>query len=275
VTSRTAIVGLLAVLFTTAPSFSQDAARGSIQGVVMDQDGKPVPGAGVIGYPEENMVKHFDATTDAQGKFTFNDLPAGFVYLQSAKPSDGYPDAFFALFKNREVFPKINVVAGEVARNVVIRLGARAAYLTIEFNDENGKLLEHAERGQLMFTRDDLGEDGTLQQGPGLPTTSILVPSVPFRLSVEIEGYQSWHYAGRDWRGKGGLISLKPGESLKLRAQLGRVKEIPAPEIKDERSYDPSLVSFVNQLSENDGCDPTLPQAGRCWIPTGPLLNAR
>ena len=49
------------------------------------------------------------------------------------------------------------------------------------------------------------------------------------------------------------------------------MKEIPSPEIEDERSFDPSLVPFVNRPSESGRCIPNVPLSARCWIPLVPL----
>jgi hypothetical protein len=81
ITSRTAMPCLLAILFATVPSFRQEAAWGSLQGVVLDRDGKLISDAYVYGLPEENM--YFDATTNAKGKFTLDDLPVGLIYLHA------------------------------------------------------------------------------------------------------------------------------------------------------------------------------------------------
>jgi hypothetical protein len=58
---------------------------------------------------------------------------------------------------------------------------------------------------------------------------------------------------------------------IKFPVQQAKVKEIPPPEIEDERSYDPSLVPFVNRPSESDRCIPNIPLSARCWIPLVPL----
>ena len=89
----------------------------------------------------------------------------------------------------------------------------------------------------LDFNRVDLGKSGgfgttpEFPHGPkdppmladwprGLEPLPILVPSVPFRLTVDADGYEPWHYGGVNWQGKAGLMTLKSGETLSLTVRL-------------------------------------------------------
>lgn len=212
---------LLALLLCSATSiFSQTPvppALGSVEGVVLDDDGKPVENARVYGLPVQNMLRRLSTTADAQGNFVLTSLPPGDVYLHAYKESDGYPDNFFAFYKttDRSAPRKFTVGPGMPVRGVVITLGLKAAYLRFEITNQEGMPLNAG----LIFTRDDM--QGTHQRGISAPET-IMVPPVPFRLAVEVQGYEPWHYGGRDWQGKAGLIDLKPGQSADMRIQLRR-----------------------------------------------------
>jgi hypothetical protein len=48
----------------------------------------------------------------------------------------------------------------------------------------------------------------------------MLVPPVPFRLTVQADGYEPWHYGGKNWARKAGLITLKSGQTLSLAVRL-------------------------------------------------------
>ena len=74
-------------------------AVGSIRGVVLDRDGRTLPGAKVYGLPEQNMLRQIGTTADDTGRFTMSDVPAGTVYVSAFKESDGYPYNFFSFFR--------------------------------------------------------------------------------------------------------------------------------------------------------------------------------
>jgi hypothetical protein len=185
---------------------------GSIQGIALDGDGKPLAGAIVYGLPEEEMRKEFDATSDNGGKFVINDLPEGNVYVSAYKESAWYPRDFFSLFTSPgDKTPiKVAVRAGETTRNITIQLGQRSARLNLEITDQDGKPLE--EGVGLHFRRPD--QAGQPFSTSAKANESLLVPAVPFRLTVEAKGYKPWHTDG--------LITLKPEEtrSLSIRLEL-------------------------------------------------------
>src|SRR5712664_3795639 len=100
-------------------SFAQTAQTklGSVEGVVLDQQGKPIADADVHVLLQEDMRRTVaSTTTDSAGKFTLHDLPAGGVYVYANKESDGYPDAFFAFFTtpNGQYQIAVKVEAGQV-----------------------------------------------------------------------------------------------------------------------------------------------------------------
>lgn len=186
--------------------------------VVLDDRGQPLAGAHVVGIPEENFKAEISTTSDARGTFTLTNVPTGLVYVGAYKESDGYPNAFFAFYNTSDqAWVKANVEAGGAAPYVVIKLGPKAAYLTIEITDQNGKPVE----AQLLFTRED-GKEGSKPYSRSAPPAneSVMVPPVRFRLTVQADGYESWHYGGQAWQGKDGLINLKSGEKLSLSVQL-------------------------------------------------------
>jgi hypothetical protein len=113
---------------------------GSIQGIVLDGDGKPLAGAIVYGLPEQEMRREFDATSDAAGKFVIKDLPEGDVYVSAYKESAWYPRNFYSFFMSADEQPpnKVAVKAGETTTGVTIHLGQRAARLNLEITDQNG-----------------------------------------------------------------------------------------------------------------------------------------
>src|SRR5271157_3806575 len=97
------VICLLLILTAIPLSAAQDGAiTGSVTGVVLDAERRPLPGATVYGLPEKDMRKQFRTTTDAAGEFTLSNIPAGYVYLHAFKEHDGYPYDFFSFFWNGE-----------------------------------------------------------------------------------------------------------------------------------------------------------------------------
>ncbi len=190
-------------------------ASGSIDGTVVDNDGNPLAAATVF---VGTLAKGPRATTDADGRFTLNDVPAGTVGLQAYKESDGYPYNMFSFYlMPGEQLTKCDVPNGERVSNVVIHLGPKAAYLRIKITDENGLPVG----ASLAFSRPDLGQYGDYRRSAKADDV-ILVPPLPFRLTVEAKGFEPWHYGAERWRARDGLIDLKSAETLTLAIRLKR-----------------------------------------------------
>jgi hypothetical protein len=209
----------VALLVTVAAHGQVDKASGlgSAIGVVLDNAGRPLAGATVYALPEEDMTKQIRTTSDAAGRFTLAGLPAGGVYLDAFKESDGYPYGFFSFYLSpgQRTPLKIKVTAGKATPNVVIQLGLRAAYIQLDVRDEDGTPVN----GGVSFDRPDTRGPYTRSANA---TELLMVPPVPLRLTFEAAGYLPWHYGGPRWQGKEGLITLKSGETLRLSIRLKR-----------------------------------------------------
>jgi hypothetical protein len=214
-------------LFRSIASFSQTAVNpgvGSVEGVVFGEDNKPLSGASVYGLPEQDMRKEIWGTSDKVGKFTLQNVPAGNVYVHAFKESEGYPNNFYAFYKvTAHSSVKLEIKPGE-ATDVTIQLGPKAAYLKVDATNEKGKRVAV---GGYQLDRDDVPgpyitsvpTDPRLV-GVGFINGVMLVPPVPFRLTVRSDGYEPWHYGGAKWQTKHGLIALKSGRTLVLHVRL-------------------------------------------------------
>jgi hypothetical protein len=225
-----AVVLSMAVLF--CPGILKSAAQypqpdlstailGSVQGVVLDQQSKPIPNASVYANLEEDMRRPVAVTTtDSAGKFLLRDLPPKRVYIYAYKESDGYPNGFAAFFAlpNDQSLVVTKVEAGQTT-TITIKRGARSAYLKVHIMDENGSRIGAG----LTLTREDQHGDSYAMGTDG--EVSMLVPPVPFRLTVDAEGYEDWHYGGANWQGKAGLIALKSDQTLSLDVRLRKKQE--------------------------------------------------
>lgn len=184
-----------------------EGPRGSIQGTVLDQNGKPLANAIVYALPEQNTRTQVRTFTDAQGRFLLKDIPLGKVSVDAFKETDGYPYNFFPFF-NPETRPRpqIELTSAEVPAQMDIKLAPKAALLSLNVKDQRGKAVDGSI--ELTFTRSGLREDF---RAIVTAQNTILVPALPFRFSVEAKGYQLW---------QSGLMSPRSSELLKVEVKL-------------------------------------------------------
>jgi hypothetical protein len=201
------ILKLLAFWQSGAPP-----STASIRGVVVDFENRPVAYATVFGVPDKDFRHQIRDTTASDGGFTLHNVPIGTIYIDAYKESAGYPYSFFSFFKIDDRPVEITVLEGQRnPDNVIIRLGAKAARLSIDVMDVMDQDDEHPIDGaQLRFSRD--GMPGDYRRSARAKET-LLIPAVSFRLTVEAAGYKPWHYAGERWRGREGLLVAQPDEN--------------------------------------------------------------
>jgi hypothetical protein len=180
-----------------------------------------------MGFPSKTCERRFGETSDSAGKFTLPNVPAGNVYVLAFKESEGYPNNFYAFYKVKTAHSsvKLEIKPGE-ATDVTILLGPKAAFLKVDAINEKGMPVAV---GGYQLDRDDVpGPYGTSVPtdprlvGVGFINGVMLVPPVPFRLTVRSDGYEPWHYGGAKWQTKHGLIVLKSGQTLSLHVRLTR-----------------------------------------------------
>ncbi len=239
---------------------------GSIRGIVLDGDGKPLPDATVMAIPENGGLRaERRATTNAEGRFLVEGLPGGISYLQAFKESDGYPYNLFAFYLTPgEKMPnKVLVAVGQTTEGAVIQMGERAGYLALTVQDEKGTQLKTG--FTVTFSRPDQpgGDQGpNVDPHKGLPldyAKPLMVPPVPFRVTINRDGYQPWHYGGSQWQSDAGLIHLKSGEVFALKVDLQLAQPNPTG----------STGSVVGILSTPDG-DPVASAQVRVVPTEGP-----
>lgn len=185
--SRLAIV-VIGLTLARATSLAQSPPVGSVRGVVLADDGQPLSGATVFAVREQDMTHQMRTTTDDRGRFRLEGVPVDSVDLSAFKDTDWYPYNFFSFFHTVSGIPaRIAVKGGVTTDNVVIRMGPRAGALNLKVLDAGGTTIE--EGVSLVFAREDM--PGEYRRGGG--GYPILVPPVPFRLTVEAPGCQPWH----------------------------------------------------------------------------------
>lgn len=220
-----ALLSCLAVL--TLPSLGQDKptappSDGTVTGIVLNSDGDGIPNANVYALLANNMKQRFGALTDDEGKFTISKIPVSdecnicrTIYVQAYKDSDGYPDKLYAFYHTVDTeVAKVEIHADKAPPFVTLKMGPKTAYLKMLISAEDGTPLG----ATVTFTRDGFPH-GIYKRGVGSSET-IPVPTAPFRMTVEVDGYDPWHYGGPYWQGDAGVITPKSGETVSVLAML-------------------------------------------------------
>lgn len=206
-----------AILLAQSIATSSPATYGSIRGLVVSSDNKPLEGATVYALPALNMHKQLRSQTDSNGKYLIKGVPSGEAYVSVFDEAEGYPFNFFAFFINPgQEMRKVQVSSQGEATEVNFKLGDKAARLQLDIvNDLGAPITQTAE---LAFKRPDV--PGTYTVGAG-DNISLLVPPVRFHLSVNVDGFKQWSYENKE---TGNMLQPKPGENIKLTVHLMRAE---------------------------------------------------
>ena len=233
------VLFLLAVCHNV--SAQDEANPGSIEGIVLEENGNPLKAATVY----VCTLAHTPwATTDETGRFLLKNVPSyDDLGVCAFKASEGYPYNLFSFYiMPGAKMPHVAVRPSETTTGVVIQMGAKAAKLRVSISDGNGSPVA----ANLGFSRPDLDLARPDVQGYGdygssiPPGGEILVPPVPFRLTVEADGYEPWHYAS-ETDPHDDMIRPKSGETITLVVKLARVH--PTRDRKNGDNSDPSARS--------------------------------
>jgi len=204
-----------AILFAQSAPTSSPAAYGSVRGTVLTSDNKPLEGATVFVLPAQDMRQQLRAQTDSNGKYLVKGVPAGEAYVHVYDEDKGYPYNFFSFFLMPGQEPrKVLVSSQKETDQVNFKLGEKAARLELEILDDLGVPI--TDGAELVFTRPDL--PGNYNRG-GEANVSLLVPPVPFHLSIDVPGFRQWNYQNKE---TGGMLQPRPEEIVKITVHLAR-----------------------------------------------------
>jgi len=188
---------------------------GRISGTVVNEDGKPVPGASV--YVSEEASSLVDANsvvarTDFLGRFDFGrKLKHGVYEIYARKEKDGYPDPTSKFYQPLNFSPqKVQLFGDQPAEKVTVQLKEEAAILAGRvFDADTGRPLK-ADVGLTNLrseARHALLADGKFQ--------ALIPANTDVYVMVEEVGRDHAHWSLFTTK-----VTLKPGQKMDIEVPL-------------------------------------------------------
>jgi hypothetical protein len=197
------------LFFSQAPG---NQTTGTIEGVVRDLQGSPVPQATLWAFDSKNKPRSFQSVANSDGKFAFRNLPPDTYRIYAFKESDGFPYSFFFFFatsgKERQT---VTIAAGQAVRDVVFELGPKHPILHVTILNEQGK----TNQASLQFIRQDHPNIPYSRSAHETGDSYLVPPNIPFRVVVKADGYAPW---SSEW------MNVKSDETLSITAELKKLK---------------------------------------------------
>lgn len=215
----------LILLMTVWLSSSASAANGgSVTGIVLDNQGSPVPGAKVLALelrssPHRLLKFHL---ADAGGRFSIQDLPWGTYSMWAGREEKGYPELPSPFYLHGSL-PTVTLRPTSPSTSVTIRLGPKAGAIEAVglVDSKTGRQVTGVITLQRGADRESIMQASTTQK-------PILIPSeTEVRVAVAASGYKGWPASGGP--NVAGTLQLRPEEGVELAVKL-------APEGSEEAS---------------------------------------
>jgi hypothetical protein len=196
----------------------------SINGRVVNAAGEPVVGAKVFA-DLDNSLKGIVATdtSDSEGHFSIPISSIGNYTVYGSKVEEGYPLTISGFHQqvSPDQIPKINVTELKTITDVTLQLGEKAA--TLDGDIESGENDQSIASATITLRRADNPDlfyrTSTDDSKPG--HFKVVVPTAPFTLEVESQGFELWKYQNK---GVEASLKLKRGESKYFRIKLKKQK---------------------------------------------------
>lgn len=189
---------------------------GRISGTVVNEDGKPVPGAAVYVSQEASSLVDANsvvARTDAAGRFDFGrKLKHGVYEIHAQKEKDGYPDPTSKFYEPLNFSPQnVQLFGDHPAQKVTVKLEDKAAILagTI-FDAATGRRL----KGDIGFSNLQTNAGRVTMAADG--TFSALIPAKT-DVIVLVQEVDRDH---ADWSLFTTKINLQPGQKMYIDVPL-------------------------------------------------------
>jgi Carboxypeptidase regulatory-like domain len=180
----------------------------TVRGVVVDDSGKPVAGAEVTAPLDEQQGIMSAPTTDAQGRFRLDNLPAGAAHLLIRSPTHLPTKVYCKAELGEPAELKITVVEG--------------LYFEGKTVDDDGKPVAHLSVGYIVPL--DAKEQAIIGSLAGYPTTSSR-PDGTFRLGPVAKGRYRIRAIGKSSEGqlRGGTEADAGAKDVVIKVGVGKV----------------------------------------------------
>jgi hypothetical protein len=166
---------------------------GAVRGQVVDGHGRPVEGAVVSSEPTDGVLQGIvrNVTTNENGEFFLDRIPAGDCMVLASKVASFYPDARFAFFGvGTGEFPIVHISAGQTIQDVIVRLLQKGARLSGAILDAGTGKPVVTSRIRLM--RQDPPHLSFATSPDEHGRFDLVVPIQPFVMEVSAPCYRTW-----------------------------------------------------------------------------------
>jgi hypothetical protein len=193
---------------------------GAIQGRVVDELGKPLPGAKVYAEPVKAETapsgKLLFVVTNENGDFTLEQVVPGENVICASKEEAFYPDTgAAALTADLGSLPRVRVEEGKLTAAVTVRVTKGGKLRGSILDSLNNQPVKDS---RIRLTRAD---DPRLYISTGPDEQArfeFVVPSKPFRLEVTATGYKTWKSDDQ-----GALILVQPGSTKEYSIRFQKI----------------------------------------------------
>jgi hypothetical protein len=196
---------------------------GTVQGKVIDEQGKPVQGVKVYAEPANmegsSMGKLIFVTTNEHGDFKLEQVLPGENLICTSKEESLYPDTgAAALAVDIEALMRVRVEEGKVSPKITVQIIKGGKLVGSILDDLNDQPLKDS---RIRLTR---GDDPRLFMSAGPDEQGnfeFVVPSKPFRVEVTASGYKTWRSDDH-----GGLVLAEPGSTKEFQIRLEKIGRV-------------------------------------------------
>jgi hypothetical protein len=210
--------GLLIAIVAAAgtASWAQDRAKGTIEGTVVNELGKPVSKAKVhaelIHSRPQSSVYRFEET-DENGQFFIDQLDWGEYIVGAMKKEEGYPYQLNRLYVT-DAPPHVTLKPQEPIARVQIQFTWKAAVLTGHVTCRDTRAPFQA---TFRLSRKPNSTIAESYQTAQFDNHRILIPpGTPIFLEVSADGYKTWYFGGSAESSKSSPLRLESGQTMTL-----------------------------------------------------------
>jgi len=209
--------------------------RGSIDGKVIDEDGKPVAGA-LVSFEEHRLAMNHKAVefyqTDSGGSFhaALELAGLGSYRVLAKKEEAGYPETRFAFYDDNES-PLLGLECGTALSGIVVKLGPKAAHIhhITVLDADSGELIANA---SITLRRLSAPFRSVPLTAFSITTSTTLLPpnpnypglAVPANVDVSYQISAPGYIASPET-----TLHLAPSKGLDISVTLRRSNPTPAP----------------------------------------------